>query len=332
MPGKQWSLKRLRAESNYWRSCILVTAAHLGVFAWIGKGEKKLTSLAAHFGGSPEGWEIFLNALCALGLLRKRRGAYVNAPFSSRHLARHSAPFLLPEYDGWKTWGGLAAALKAGKRPNIHEPFLSDKKKADRLLRALDLDGQEIAPHLIAKLPLGRAESLLDVGGGLGTFSVAFCHRYPCLQATLVEHPRVVTLARRAIAGAGLARRVRVIGIDFARESLPRGFDTVFVSNVLHSQGADENRSLLRKVCNCLKPEGRLILRDVFMSRDRTAPEWPALFSVALLLQTPKGRCYAIEEILGWLRQSGFARIKGPFRSSPLPFDPDSVLIATRMS
>jgi hypothetical protein len=43
-----------------------------------------------------------------------------------------------------------------------------------------------------------------------------------------------------------------------------------------------------------------------------------------------QGRCYALDEIVGWLRQAGFSRIKGPFRSSPLPFDPDSILIATK--
>ena len=82
------------------------------------------------------------------------------------------------------------------------------------------------------------------------------------------------------------------------------------------------------KIRNCLNSAGHLILRDVFMSRDRTAPEWAALFSVALLLHTPSGRGYALDEVLDWLQQSGFSRIKGPFPSSDIPFDPDSILLA----
>jgi len=328
MTDKRWSLERLRTESSYWRSCILITAAHLDLFAWIGKRGKKPSALAAHFGGRPEGWEIFLNALCAMGLLRKRRGKYANTSFSSRHLSRDRGSFLLPEYDAWKTWGGLASALTTGKRPNTQTPFFSDQNKAQRLLRALHFDAQEIAPDLMARLPLRRSGSLLDLGGGLGGFASAFCLRYPRLQATVVEHPRTVPLARRAITQAGLAKRVRFIGLDFAREALPQGFDTVFVSNVLHSQSVDENRSLMLKIRNCLNPKGQLILRDVFMSRERIAPVWPALFSVSLLLHTPRGRCYSLDEILGWLRRSGFSHIKGPFRSSRAPFDPDSILIA----
>jgi SAM-dependent methyltransferase len=330
MPVKRWSLERLRAESSYWRSCILVTAAHLDLFAWIGKRAKRPTEFVAHFGGSPEDWEIFLNALCAMGLLRKRGARYSNSPFSARHLADSSAPFLLTEYDGWKIWGGLASALLSGKRPDIHKPFFSHRQKTRRLLDALYIDGLEIAPELLVKLPLRDAATLLDLGGGLGAFSIVFCRRYPRLQVTLVEHPRIVPLARRAVAEAGLTKRVRVLGLDFAREALPRGFDTVFLSNVIHSQSVDENRSLFLKIRDCLKPQGRLILRDVFMNQDRTAPVWATLFSVSLLLHTPRGRCYSLDEVLGWLRQARFSRIGRLFRSSRVPFDPDSVLIARK--
>jgi precorrin-6B methylase 2 len=287
MSHNKWSLERLRTESNYWRSCILITAAHLDLFAWIGKREKSPSALAEHFGGSPNGWQIFLNALCAMGLLRKHGGKYANSSFSSRYLSRGEATFLLPEYDNWQIWGGLASALRTGKRPKIHKPFFSDRKKAHRLLRALHLDGQEIAPDLMAKLPLSRSETLLDLGGGLGAFSVAFCRRYPRLKATLVEHPRIVPLARRAVKDAALVQRLRVVGADFIREDLPRGFDTVFVSNVLHSQGVDENRSLLLKIRNCLNPKGQLIVHDLFMSRVGTAPEWAAFANTPRPLLRP---------------------------------------------
>jgi predicted O-methyltransferase YrrM len=328
MAHDRWSLERLRTESAYWRSCILVTAAHLAVFAWLGKRKKDSIALAAHFGGTPPGWEIFCNALCAMGLLSKHGEKYANTDFSLRHLGRSGASFLLPEYDAWKLWGGLASILRSGKRPNTHKPFFSDHNKARRLLNALHLDGQQIAPYVIAKLPLKSSKTLLDIGGGLGAFSIAFCQRDSKLQATLVEHPRTVALARRAVAKAGLSKRIKVIGLNFARQNLPWGFDMVYVSNILHSQTVDENRSLLLKIHNCLNPQGYLILRDVFMRRNRIAPEWATLFSVSLLLQTPGGRCYALNEVLGWLRRSGFIPIKGPFRSSRFAFDPDSILIA----
>lgn len=330
MPAKPWDLKRLLNESSYWRSCILLTAAHLGLFDWIGKREKTPRAVAAHFGGSEAGWAIFLDALCSMALLRKRRQSYANTPVAARYLSGGAGAFLLPGYDAWDDWGGLASALITGKRPAIQKPFFSDRRKAERLLKALDLHAREIAPYLINKLPLSRCRNLLDVGGGLGTYTIAFCCFYPRLRATLVEHPAIFPLARRSVSEAGLANRVRVVGIDFAREALPRGFDAAFVSNVLHAHGVDENRSLLRQLHESLDPQGQLILRDVFMRRDRTAPGWGAAFSVALFLHATQGRCYALDEILQWLREAGFSPRGRPFRSSPLPFDPDAVLLAKK--
>ena len=330
MASKRWTLESLGSESSYWRSCILITAAHLDLFGWIGKQGKSPRTLAAHFGGEAVAWEMFLNALCGMGLLRKRAEKFSNSRFTSRHLSGAGATLLLPNYDAWNRWGGLASSLITGNRPRTQIPFAADRAQAKRLLCALDIHARQIAPYLIEKLPLTGCQTLLDVGGGLGTFAAAFCRHYPRLRATLIEHPNVVPLARRAIRASGMAQRVQVIGLDISRNALPRGFDSVFVSNVLHAHGVAENRSLLGKLYRCLNPRGQLILRDVFMRRDRTAPEWGTLFSISLLLHTPQGRCYALDEILEWLRHAGFSRIRGPYGSSPLSFDPDSILIAQK--
>ena len=128
-----------------------------------------------------------------------------------------------------------------------------------------------------------------------------------------------------------MAKRVHVVGADFSRDALPEGFDSILLSNVLHAaHSVGENQALLRKLQRCLNPRGQLIVRDVFMGRQRTVPGRGALFSLLLLLHTAQGRCYSLGEIRGWLRQAGFSRIMGPRRSSALSFDPDSILIATQ--
>lgn len=326
----EWSVDRLQNESDYGRGAIVLTAAHLDLFAWFGKRRLKAEAVAAYYGGANDGWESFLNALGAIGLMRKRAGRYSRTAFAARHLTGDGRALLLPAYDAWNAWGQLAAVLTTAKRPGTVKPFATDRAQSARLLQGLHLHAQRIAPHVIRRLRLHGAGTLLDIGGGLGTFTCAFCRRYPRLQATLVEHPNIVPLARRAVRRSGLAKRIRVIARDFTRESLPVGFDTVFVSNILHAHGALQNLTLLRRIHRSLNPAGQLILRDVFMRREATAPEWGALFSVALLLHTPHGRCYSLEEIRGWLRQAGFSIIRGPAQSSPLPFDPDAILIARK--
>jgi hypothetical protein len=47
----------------------------LKLFDWLGKEAKSSTAATNHFGGTQEAWDIFLDALSAMGLLQKpRRG------------------------------------------------------------------------------------------------------------------------------------------------------------------------------------------------------------------------------------------------------------------
>ena len=327
---KRWTPQRIRSKGSYLQARILSTAVHLELFDWLGKKAKGSRAATSHFGGTQEVWEVFLDALSAMGLLQKRSVRYKNTPFTLNYLCSGKGTFLLPDHDAWELWETLPHLLTTRQRPKISQPFFTDRKRAERLLQSLDHDARKIAPYLIARLPLSRSMTLLDIGGGLGTFALACCSRFQHLRATVVEHPRMVPLVRRAVKNASIANRVQVIGLDILNDPLPHGFDLVLISNVLHGQGAKENRALLRKAYRCLNEGGRIILRDVLMSRAGTDPEWGALFSVSLLLHTPNGRCHALDEVRAWLRQAGFSGIQGPLRSSPLSFDPDSILIAAK--
>ena len=325
-----WSPETLRRVSCYWRARILSTACHLQLFDWLAKRFKSAKAASDHFGGAAQDWEIFLNALAGMGLVQKRGKSYRNSPFALQQLCSGNGVFLLPAHDAWSAWESLPNVLTTGKRPRVARPFFTDRSRAERLLQALDHDSRLISPHLIQRLSLKGARNLLDVGGGLGTFTLACCRRFPHLHATLLEHPRIVALARRAVKESGLADRVQVLGLDVANDPWPVGFDLILVSNVLHGQGAGENRAVISSAYRSLNSRGRLVLRDVLLSGSRSDPEWGALFSVALLVQTPHGCCYSLEEVQRWLRQAGFAKLEGPFPSSPLFFDPDSVLIARK--
>lgn len=325
------TLQELRAIGCYWRARIVGTAFHLGLFQWLGTHSKSAAVISKHIGGRSQDWQIFLDALAVLNLLRKRGNRYANSNLIVRALHAQMASSLLPDFDAWNLWGRLPEILTGGNRPKIAQPFFTDRIKAERLLRALDDDAQKIAPHVIRRLPLSHAKTVLDVGGGLGALALACCRRFPKLHATILEHPNVAPLTRANVKKSRVKNRVQVIALDVFKDSWPRGsFDAVLASNILHGQGARENRSLIASAYKCLNPGGYLIVRDVLGGADATDPAWGSLFSVGLLVQTPKGRCYSLKEVRGWLHQAGFSDVQGPLASSPLFFDPDSVLITRK--
>ena len=105
MRYKRWTPQRLRSEVSYGQGRILSTAVHLELFDWLGKEAKSSTAATNHFGGTQEAWDIFLDALSAMGLLQKRAARYKNTPFTLDYLCAGKGSFLLPDHDAWTLWG-----------------------------------------------------------------------------------------------------------------------------------------------------------------------------------------------------------------------------------
>src|SRR5688500_11997483 len=101
MRYKQWTPQGLRSTGSYWQARILGTAVHLELFDWLGNSGRNARAATKHFGGTGGGWEIFLDALSAMGLLRKRALNYENSPFALRYLCSGKGSFLLSDYDAW---------------------------------------------------------------------------------------------------------------------------------------------------------------------------------------------------------------------------------------
>src|SRR5437867_7323051 len=86
MRYKRWTPQRIRSKGSYLQARILSTAVHLELFDWLGKKAKGSRAATSHFGGTQEVWEVFLDALSAMGLLQKRSVRYKNTPFTLNYL------------------------------------------------------------------------------------------------------------------------------------------------------------------------------------------------------------------------------------------------------
>ena len=167
----------------------------------------------------------------------------------------------------------------------------------------------KLAPAIVSAVNPGYALSLLDVGGGSGTYTLAFLQAAPRMKATLFDKPEVVDMARQRLDEAGMLDRVTLVGGDFYRDEFPPGHDLAFLSAIIHQNSPEQNADLYRKLFQSLNPGGRIIIRDHIMEPDRTRPRDGAVFAVNMLVGTSGGNTYTYEEIRSGLARAGFVRI-----------------------
>ena len=306
-------LSSLIEVGAYWKHKVTLTAVKLDLFSLLAKGPRDAAAIAGSFRGHIEAFGVFLNALVAIGLLEKNDGLYANSVFAGRYLVRERPDYrgdqLIVDDTYWSLWSNLEGVLMTGASPLERSLFHGDPDSSERLLLGLHRDAMRIAQGLAGKVRLDGATALLDVGGGAGTYAIAFCERNPGLRATVFDLPNTTRVTRTVLRDHGLDDRIDVLDGDFLVDSISGSWDVVLMSNVLHGQGAADNEQLLGRVHGALRPGGKLILRDVLMSEGLDSPAWGAVFAVNMLLHTGAGRCYSCNEISGWLERAGFSNI-----------------------
>jgi len=164
------------------------------------------------------------------------------------------------------------------------------------------------ADRLARKLFLGSTKTLLDLGGGPGTFTIHFLKMNPALRVTIFDLPTTLKTTRQFVEAEGLSGRVDYLEGDFHERDIEGTFDACFLSHIIHGQTVEKNQSLFSKIFRALNPGGRLIVQDFFLNRDKQSPQFSTLFALNMLIHTDGGRTYTFEEVEGWMHAAGFSK------------------------
>jgi predicted O-methyltransferase YrrM len=299
---------------NFMESRIFLTAAELDLFTFLTPVPYSAEEIARQKGVSLRGATILLDAVAAMGLVTKNGGKYQCPPPVSRLLSRDSPDSILPMIlhmaHLWRRWANLTPVVQGtevpGKTPSPHQ----DEATLRAFIGAMHVIARSLAPGVVASVAADSSHALLDVGGAMGTYTLAFLKAVPAMKATVFDRPPVVEMARTLIAESGMSDRVMLVAGDFNRDELPGGHDLAFLSAIIHQNSLDQNAALFAKVFRALIPGGRIVIRDHIMTPDRTRPEDGAVFAVNMLLATPGGGTYTYDEIREALIQVGFTAVK----------------------
>jgi SAM-dependent methyltransferase len=301
------------AVSAYRLPRVLLTALELNLFTVIGRKTWLLPDLARELKVSERGLSILCRNLAMAGVLRKQGNRYRNSPLAATALnaddPAYRGSYLRLITNHSNDWLRLMESVKSGEPLDKDEPEEPDYRR--QFTWAMHHRTLETAPMIAAQLPLKGVKTLLDLGGGPGTYAMAFLSKNPGLSATVCDRPAALEVAKEIAAGHKAGSRLSYLALDLLTDDIPGRFDVIWYSNVLHIYSPEQNVSVFRRARAALADGGRLIIQDAFLhDREGLFPEEASLFAVSMLLFTETGNTYSIADTTAWLKEAGFSSVR----------------------
>jgi hypothetical protein len=310
-----------KLNQDSWKNAAFQAAVKLDLFTFLDRSPgQALTAgeLAKEAGGEERATGMLATALVAMGLLERDGQRLRNTPSARRYLSLDSEEYfghmikhgshILPAWlkleEGVRTGSSVVqASASAAMDEDVRESFLMAMYNVARLQAA----------SVAEALDLRDARGLLDLGGGPGTYAGYFCLKNPQLKAVVFDRPTTGKFAIRTLERLGVADRVAFVGGDIINDPLPQGFEAVWLSQVIHSEGPEGAFRMIKKAADSLVPGGLMAIQEFYLEDDLSGPLMPALFALNMLLQTPGGQAYTFSEVKAMMRKAGIADPK------PLP-------------
>jgi SAM-dependent methyltransferase len=314
--AKKWTGDELlELVRGFQPACAIVAGAELNIFTVLDGRRLTAHDLAAHLQADVRAMVMLLDALTALELLQKSGFRYSLAPGVADLLARGEGDSVLAmtRHMGncLRHWAQLAEVVKTGRKAERKPSIRGAAEDLAAFIEAMDDVSRKAAPALVQIIGPPEFTHLLDLGGGPGTWTIALLRAQPNAQATLLDLPDVIPIARAHVQAAGLAGRVTFAPGDMSGDQpLPAGADLAWVSAIVHMNSREENRSLFRKVYAALAGGGRIMIRDVVMDTLHVSPPQGALFAINMLVNTPGGGTYTFKELSEDLKTAGFTKTR----------------------
>lgn len=232
----------------------VITALDLGLFEIL-REPKTGPECARAIGCRPEIVTLLCESLILLGLLEKTGESFCDSELTRNCLVA-GAPF--PQQHAIAFQKKLAGYWEDLFRIAKDGPVTCDRS---RMFRDVIIPSmaencrcgllQQVTAHVAAIPEFSAARRLLDLGGGHGLYSIAFCQKNPALDAVVFDLPPV-TDATQDFISRYQAERVSIQPGDFFKDAIGEGYDIIFSS----SNPGGKVPELIPKIADALNPGG----------------------------------------------------------------------------
>ena len=174
----------------------------------------------------------------------------------------------------------------------------------------------------VEALDLTNVNTVLDIGGGSAAFSKEFIKQKNSINVTVFDLPNVTPITRSYIQKEVYQGKIDTFDGDYNINELPKGFDLIFLSAIIHANSYDQNETLIKKCAESLNPGGQMVVQDYIMNEDRTEPARGAFFALNMLVGTQGGDTYTENEVKAWMKNAGLSG----FLRNNMPFGADQII------
>ncbi|MFC5183729.1 methyltransferase [Actinomadura harenae] len=303
---------------GYVKTALLRTALELRLFDELASAPSDAGALARVLKTDARATRILLDALTAIGLLRREGDDYHLLPGGETLLVSTSPQFFghavrLGASDWeWDAQKRLVDAVRhGGTVTDTHaltpefdywEDFANHTSWFNN--GAAELMADRLAPWAATR----ESVKVLDVASSHGAYGFTLARREPRAHVWCLDWPNVLEITRRNAERQGLADRAHYIAGDMFEVPLGGPYDIVMITNVLHHFSEDTATALLRRVGTAVKPGGLIAVVGHTYDEGDT-PETnplPFMFSVIMLVQTHDGETHSVATYRRMLTAAGF--------------------------
>lgn len=321
---------------GFQRTFALKAAVDLDLFTAIAKGSRTAAEIAKSCNATERGVRILSDALVVMGFLTKSGNNYSLTPDTAFFLDSRAPAYLglafkfLLHPSQLAGFEHLGAAVRKGGTleenstlaPNDPIWIEFAKGMAPMMMPA----AQSMAGLLAGELSSRPSPKILDIAASHGLFGITVAQRLPKAHIYALDWANVLEVARDNAAKQGLSDRYHLLPGSAFEVDYGAGFDAILITNLLHHFDPAENEKMLKKAHAALNPGGQVLILEFVPNDDRVSPPVPAMFSLTMLGNTPKGDAYTLAEYAAMCRNAG---LETP-RLVPLEPMPQSLVVARK--
>jgi len=297
---------------------IIGAAVSNKVFDSLASGAKTVAQLSKETGAPARGLRVIMNALVGLELLKKdRREKYSLTPESTAFLLSNKpstqAGFfgtILPQLIS--RWLRLADVVRDGQPAVAVNQETEGTEFFSQLVENIIPMSYPSAQALGDHLKVSKAKNdirVLDLAAGSGIWGIALAQKSPRVRVTAVDWAGMIPTTKRITRKFGVADRFQFIEGDLLEANFGTGYNIATLGHILHSEGEERSRQLLKKTFRALKSGGTIAIAEWLVNDERTEPLPSLMFAVQMLVNTEKGDTFSFNEIKTWLEEAGFKKV-----------------------